>query len=81
MIGNHMIRIGKFFIGTQRDLTAQWGQGFDVGSQNTRQHFESLVTAQIKFLQRNVTPATLADTKARISELKYILGKVKKHDR
>ena len=78
MIGIRMIKVGKFRVLTQRELTAEWGQGYDVGQQMARQHVESLIVAQIKFLQKNVLPSNVADTKARVSELKFILGKVKK---
>jgi len=72
-----MIRFGKFCVVSQRELTAEWGQGYDVGQKAARKHVESMIHAQIKFLQKNVLPATVKETRASILELKFILGKLK----
>jgi len=71
-----MIKLGNWRLVSRREMSDAWGQGYDVGVQVTRQHLESQIVAQIKFLQRNVMPSTVKDTNARISELKFILGKI-----
>ena len=76
MIGMKMIKLGNLRIVSRREMSDAWGQGYDVGCQVTRQHLESMIVAQIKFLQRNAMPSTVKDTNARILELKFILGKI-----
>jgi hypothetical protein len=72
-----MIKFGKYRIVSQRELTAEWGQGYDVGQSAAHKHVESMIHAQIKFLQKTALPATVKETRAGVLELKFILGKLK----
>ena len=78
MIGTVMIKFGKYRVLNQIELHNEWGRGFDVGQAMARKHVESLIHAQIKFLQKNVLPSNVKETRASILELKFILGKLKK---
>lgn len=73
-----MIKFGKYRVVSQLELSNEWGQGYDVGQQMARKHVESLIHAQIKFLQKNVLPSNVKETRASILELKFILGKLQK---